>query len=586
MKKPLALFIGVLLFTIAVSAPCPVIYTPPDSFVHLTDESQGLVAYDEDTGRQRYVVRQAYEGVASDFGLVLPTPGEPNMTEREEGLFEKLHDMTKEPEKDKSIDGLFGSSLNSLSAQESVQVVKQRDVGDFSATVLKANDSQALIDWLNRNGFDYRNQSRENFEYYIEKDEEFYFTALKINVEKASCLTQRQFEIGKNPRFRQQLPDEGQDTEGRCWLRGGLQPIEFSFDTERPMLPLRIMSRPHDRSPMTPDAGHGDHNHTHEDEPLPPGNFLVYTLAEQPLTVPGAKVKYSDTVSNPPPELETFDAEGKFLVRQRIKFNAHEVKEDLYFQEAEPFHVPREQTRIINPDDIDRENGMLEFSGEEKQVEMTSSPSVVQEVSFRVDRTSYSVGKTLGGINDAVLMAVAITSIVGLVNPASPFLWALLAVPVIIGLAWRWKRAMLYTFVACFVPYLVGITGFMALQLSGTDFSYVDPEEILLVLGIPLVGVVPATIYGVFSGVISKLFSRVQRISRLQGTMDGLGRERSIAFLVAATTLSSLVLLGVMTSMSRSAIPSSFLTFPALVLASVAWLYREASQASTGEKGI
>jgi hypothetical protein len=74
MKKHVILVLSILFLISSAAAPCPVVYTPPNSFVHLTDESQALLAYDDENDTQKYVVRQAYEGVASDFGLVMPTP--------------------------------------------------------------------------------------------------------------------------------------------------------------------------------------------------------------------------------------------------------------------------------------------------------------------------------------------------------------------------------------------------------------------------------------------------------------------------------------------------------------------------------
>lgn len=379
MRKTAFLSFILVIMISSVAAPCPVVYTPPNSFVHLTSESQGLVAYEEETNTQRYVVRQAYEGVASDFGLVLPTPGKPNMTSREEGLFKELHKMTKEPVDRKN--SMFSGSLASQNMESSVEVVESRDIGDFNATILRADDSEALTDWLTENGFNYGSQSTENFEYYIEKDREYYFTAMKINVEEADCLSRSEFQFGKGIGFRNQIAPQENVSEQRCWLRGGLQPVEFTFETDKPMLPLRIMSRPHDSSPMTSNKEDG-HNHTHSDSSLPPGNFLVYTLADRPLTVPGAKVKYSDKVSDLPEQLESYDAKGDFLVRQRIKFNAHEVEEDLYFKKAKPFHVPREDTRIVNPSQLNTENGMMKFSGQKQKVEFTEKASAFNDLSY------------------------------------------------------------------------------------------------------------------------------------------------------------------------------------------------------------
>ncbi len=386
MKKQAIIAISVVLMISSAAAPCPVVFTPPNSFVHLTDESQALLAYDDETDTQHYIVRQAYEGVASDFGLVMPTPDRPNMTEKEEGLFEELHEMTKEPVKNRALNGFN----NLQSSTEGVEVVESKDIGDFNATVLKANDSEALVNWLNEYDFNYGNKSKENFQYYIQKDQQYYFTAMKINLEEADCLTKRQFEIGKNPQFRNQVVPDGDTATGRCWLRGGLQPIQFSYEAEEPVLPLRIMSRPHDKSPMTEGSKSGE-SHSHGDSTLPPGNFLVYTLSDQPLTVPGAKVKYSDRVSELPDQVDSLDT-GKFLVRQRIKFNAHHIQEDLYLKEAKPFQVSKEQTRVVNPSEIDAENGLMRFNTEKKVDVRFEEAGILSDISYSAQKKMKNYG--------------------------------------------------------------------------------------------------------------------------------------------------------------------------------------------------
>ena len=59
-------------------------------------------------------------------------------------------------------------------------------------------------------------------------------------------------------------------------INGNLRPIEFVFESEYPMLPLRIMA--HDMDPMS---------------------FTLYTLGSFPYYVPGVDVLFMDLIDKP-----------------------------------------------------------------------------------------------------------------------------------------------------------------------------------------------------------------------------------------------------------------------------------------------
>ena len=63
-------------------------------------------------------------------------------------------------------------------------MVEKKDVGDFTTIVLTAETADALIEWLNGNGFEFKTEDRENFEYYVEKGG-YYFVAMKVNMDRA-----------------------------------------------------------------------------------------------------------------------------------------------------------------------------------------------------------------------------------------------------------------------------------------------------------------------------------------------------------------------------------------------------------------
>jgi hypothetical protein len=475
LKRGLVVTALLLTMMVTVNAMCPVAVTPPDSFVHLTDETQGLIVWDEQSGEQTFVVRQGYEGVASDFGLVLPTPSEPNLTREDDDLFRQLNTLTKDP--DRGIDlGRQGPRVQTMDAE--VEVVKQRQIGDFDLTVLQANESNALLDWLDRNNYTYGNRTEANIDHYINKDG-YYFTAMKINVEAATCLDAAEFRIGTSPQLRQRLLETDTEIDDRCWLRGGLSPVAFTYEAKEPGLPLRIMAKPHDPSPMT--EPHTEHNHTHDEEQvLPPGEFLLYTVGDQPLTVPGAKVQYANTVGSVEDPLADYEVDGSYLVRQRIKFDAHEVEEDLTFREAKPFYQ-NDEASVINPEDRDTENGIMKFDGVNQRSISFGSASVIDEASFQVSRASQEAITTLDAVTEDGLDVVL--EIASLIEDVSlGFTLLSFAITVLIGATLSRRRSL-------WTPIVSGGLGAILLHLVawilvqiGFDWELLASTEALILI--------------------------------------------------------------------------------------------------------
>jgi hypothetical protein len=579
----------VLVFLVSIGAAmCPVVFTPPNSFVHLTTDSQGLLAYDEQQNQEKLVVRQTYEGVASDFGLVLPTPSEPELTKRSDKLFEKLHEMTKEPV-DRNRGGFLAQSSISNAAMEDVKVVKKEQVGDFNATVLKAENATSLKQWLNENGFNYGERSEENFKYYVNQKGEYYFTALKVNVRRANCLTKQEFQMAKNPRFRELIPDDGNTdsdtTEGRCWLRGGLKPVEFRFESDQPILPIRIMAKPHDESPMTDTHENHDHNHERDNSGLPPGNYLVYTLSDQPLTIPGAKVKYSQKIGSREGPLSNYDTDGKFLVRQRIKFNAHKVEHDLEFKEAKSFFVSRNMEKVINPDQRDIENGMMKFKNVEPKYISFGESSILDRLSYEFSKISNSLHNLANVVyENTLILPLALLAIL----VEAPFFGLLLLAPIITGVFWSKGEAARNTFYSSYLitvitPIILGLV----ISISEGSLSSYKVSESFQLSGIAILAGLPiAAGLSLFSVISNYISSRKYKVRQINSRMEAINRRKALKTLtisgIAASAISSFTvvfnILSLDTIVGWTIIISSY---PLSMLAGSAFLYRKSNTEDT-----
>lgn len=247
--------IPLLVFAIAglgtsAHAACPPVYPPPGYTILPDDDAQVFLMYSEQDRMETLVIRPEFSGTATEFGMVMPLPAKPAIDEAPQDMFDILLEYTtiRYDETNALEEALRAQSASDGDAV--VVVVEKKDVGDFTTIVLTAKTADALVEWLNGNGFEFKAEDRENFEYYVEKGG-YYFVAMKVNMNKADI-----------------------DDDGR--INGNLRPIEFVFESEYPMLPLRIMA--HDMDPMS---------------------FTLYTLGIFPYYIPGVDVLFMDLIDKP-----------------------------------------------------------------------------------------------------------------------------------------------------------------------------------------------------------------------------------------------------------------------------------------------
>jgi len=311
----LAIFaISILFLPIAEQALaiCPGLM-PPQGFTIMPDDNTlALVVYSEKEKQEILVLEPAFHGSAQEFGMVLPLPNKPTLEEADEEIFQFLEKYTNPP-----VVSTIGRSLSETGdapATTGVTIIEIKDVGDFSTVTLTASDSSSLIDWLNDNGYAYTETDKENFEYYVEKGG-YFFVAMKVNMENAKI-----------------------DLQGN--LEGKLRPIEFSFTSERPMLPFRIMAND-----------------------MPTMSLTLYTLSDIPYFVSGTDVVYKEKLIDPflNTALENYDPKGKWLVKMNMDFDPTKVTKNLILTRAADLtEIPRQTNVRINTEDLPYQSGILE----------------------------------------------------------------------------------------------------------------------------------------------------------------------------------------------------------------------------------
>ncbi|MCH7567905.1 MAG: DUF2330 domain-containing protein [Nanoarchaeota archaeon] len=308
------LVVFIIYFIPGVIAPCPVIVAPPQKFIDLDDNNRALIVFNEKENKEITVIEPTFHGNAQDFGMIIPFPDRPELSEADENLFNELEDLTNP-----IIAGELGITSTGSSFKD-VEIIEVKDVGDFTATVLTAENTLGLIKWLNDNNYAFRTGDIENLEYYVDEGG-YFFVVLKVNVEKAKV-------------------DENGNINGR------LSPIEFSYNSDKPMLRIRVM-----RSDM---EGMG---------------VTLYTLSDSPYYVPGTKILFSRKLTefdfDVAPTLKKYAVSGDWLLRSDIRFDPPNIEKDSFLKKGNNNLIIEspDKFKIVDPHLLTKERGILIANG-------------------------------------------------------------------------------------------------------------------------------------------------------------------------------------------------------------------------------
>ncbi len=180
------------------------------------DQSVVLI-WDEATKTEHFIRRASFQGDATDFGFVVPSPSQPELSESGNEAFPYLQKITepehrKAPRSGGSVGcgcGLKTASMAKGDAQPAVRVLEEKVVAGYKASVLEADSSAALVRWFKDHGYAFSPEVEAWAKPYVEG--KWKFTALKI--------------------------DKPRDAEGAAQV--GTQALRLSFKTDRPLFPYR-----------------------------------------------------------------------------------------------------------------------------------------------------------------------------------------------------------------------------------------------------------------------------------------------------------------------------------------------------------
>ena len=190
----LALLVALL---IPANACCPA-WRLGEAPVQIADQ-EVLIVWDKEQGVEHFIRRANFQPdeTPNDFGFLVPTPTQPKLSETPDDIFSRLNNLTRPELKTEkkfklSYTPLFLYLLPipryvTMSAASRgsgrVQLLDNATIGGFEVAVLRASDTDSLLQWLQENNYDARPELREWVTPYIEKN--WVITAFKYS-EKAN----------------------------------------------------------------------------------------------------------------------------------------------------------------------------------------------------------------------------------------------------------------------------------------------------------------------------------------------------------------------------------------------------------------
>ena len=184
-----------------------------------------VLLWDAAKKTQHFIRMANFKTQGQDFGFLIPSPTRPELAEAGNEVFPLLKKLTEPEIKHVKAQrhsggcgcGELGEVKSAAAPKMDVQIVESKLVAGFNAVVLAANSSDALLNWLNENGYDFSLAVKDWAQPYVEQG--WMITALKVakatdddsNTNVDASALRMSFET-ERPLFLYREPDPGKAT--------------------------------------------------------------------------------------------------------------------------------------------------------------------------------------------------------------------------------------------------------------------------------------------------------------------------------------------------------------------------------------
>jgi len=189
------------------------IIPPPNISIYETGQ-KAVIWYE--SGTETLILSTTFQGKAENFGWLVPTPFEPQISQASDELFTALDDLTTPKYRTEPLPLLGAPPQGSevpKTEDNTPTIIQTTKVGIFDITVLKAKDTDGLTKWLEKNDYPYPTDREYLLKSYIGKD--WYFAVAKV--------------------------DSGAISSASSYLQSGhASPIQLTFKSDQIVYPLKI----------------------------------------------------------------------------------------------------------------------------------------------------------------------------------------------------------------------------------------------------------------------------------------------------------------------------------------------------------
>lgn len=204
-----------------------------DKKIDINEPTQKAIIV-HDAGREEMLLQVKYEGPLEEFGWLIPTPSLPKVEKGSMEPFYELSQLTQKRFGTPQAHATRGMLNAAGEGHEAVKVIEIKTVGAYEVAVLSAQESGSLARWLQEHDYSLPEGKSEIIDEYVRRG--WYFIAAKIELNKGVDLKRVASGGSKNVQSR---------TSARKMIQlklssGELHPLLISFDTAKPVFPLKI----------------------------------------------------------------------------------------------------------------------------------------------------------------------------------------------------------------------------------------------------------------------------------------------------------------------------------------------------------
>lgn len=187
--------------------------------ISLVDEKV-IIVWNPDRKLQHFVRQASFEGDATDFGFIVPTPSDPEVAVADAKAFDRMEALVPRD----AVDAPASDFASGGPPAGGVSVIRETRVGDYMAAILQATDGSSMVAWLKENGYQSRPAMEEWLEHYAKQN--WYFAALKF-VRKPDSVEEKTSALRIS--FKTDVPHYPYKMPTDTWPSGHVRPLALYF---------------------------------------------------------------------------------------------------------------------------------------------------------------------------------------------------------------------------------------------------------------------------------------------------------------------------------------------------------------------